>query len=110
MYVIVQTGGKQFRAEKNETLIVEKLEGEPVHLAEQDEAQAFWIGNVAEGKVDPLHFSARLTGSFTPETSGEHRVGIVEPDPEKKVATSAEASTTVHEQIHETLEEAVTAR
>jgi large subunit ribosomal protein L21 len=29
MYVIVQTGGKQFRAEKNETLIVEKLEGEP---------------------------------------------------------------------------------
>lgn len=54
----------------------EKLSGEPVHVGEQDEAQAFWIGNVAEGKVDPLHFSARLTGSFTPETSGEHRVGI----------------------------------
>lgn len=29
MYVIVQTGGKQFRAEKDGTLIVEKLEGEP---------------------------------------------------------------------------------
>jgi large subunit ribosomal protein L21 len=29
MYVIVQTGGKQFKAEKDETLIVEKLEGEP---------------------------------------------------------------------------------
>src|ERR1700744_3310387 len=29
MYVIVKTGGKQFRAEKDETLIVEKLEGEP---------------------------------------------------------------------------------
>ncbi|MBX3120317.1 MAG: 50S ribosomal protein L21 [Fimbriimonadaceae bacterium] len=28
MYVIVQTGGKQFRAEKGEVLIVEKLEGE----------------------------------------------------------------------------------
>lgn len=28
MYVIVQTGGKQFRAEMNETLIVEKLEGD----------------------------------------------------------------------------------
>lgn len=54
----------------------EKLEGEPVHVGEQDEAQAFWIGNVADGKVDPLHFSARLTGSFTPEASGEHRVGI----------------------------------
>lgn len=54
----------------------EKLDGAPVYVGEQDEAQAFWIGNVADGKVDPLHFSARLTGSFTPETSGEHRVGI----------------------------------
>lgn len=54
----------------------EKLSGEPAHVTTQDEAQAFWIGRIAEGKVDPLHFSARLTGSFTPETSGEHRVGI----------------------------------
>jgi large subunit ribosomal protein L21 len=29
MYVIVQTGGKQFQAEKDKTIIVEKLEGEP---------------------------------------------------------------------------------
>lgn len=54
----------------------ESLGGEPVHTGSQDEAQAFWIGRVAEGKVDPLHFSARLTGSFTPELSGTHRVGI----------------------------------
>ena len=54
----------------------EKLGGEPVHVTAQDEAQAFWIGHVAEGKVDPLHFSARLTGSYTPEASGTHRVGI----------------------------------
>src|SRR3954462_14618651 len=37
MYVIVQTGGKQFRAEKDETLIVEKLEGEPGTPIELDE-------------------------------------------------------------------------
>ncbi len=54
----------------------EKLSGEPVHVGMQDEAQAFWIGQVAEGKVDPLHFSARLSGTYTPETSGTHRVGI----------------------------------
>ena len=54
----------------------EKLAGEPVHVGSQEDATAFWIGHVAEGKVDPLHFSARLTGSFTPEQSGEHRVGI----------------------------------
>ncbi|QQR36893.1 glycoside hydrolase family 3 C-terminal domain-containing protein [Devosia oryziradicis] len=54
----------------------ETLAGEPAHVASQDEAQAFWIGHIADGKVDPLHFSARLTGSYTPETSGTHRVGI----------------------------------
>lgn len=37
MYVIVKTGGKQFRAEKDETLIVEKLEGEPGTTVELDE-------------------------------------------------------------------------
>ncbi|MFN3504497.1 MAG: glycoside hydrolase family 3 C-terminal domain-containing protein, partial [Allorhizobium sp.] len=36
----------------------DKLSGEPVHIDSQDQAQAFWIGNVAEGKVDALHFSA----------------------------------------------------
>ena len=29
MYAIVQTGGKQYRAEKDTVLVVEKLEGEP---------------------------------------------------------------------------------
>jgi len=54
----------------------ETLAGAPAHVGTQEDAQAFWIGRVAEGKVDPLHFSARLRGSFTPERSGEHRVGI----------------------------------
>ena len=54
----------------------ERLEGAPIHIGTQEEAQAFWIGHVAEGKVDPMHFSARITGSFTPEVSGTHRVGI----------------------------------
>lgn len=61
---------------KTEFFANDKLSGEPVHVGTQEEAQAFWIGHVADGNVDPLHFSARLTGSFTPEVSGEHRVGI----------------------------------
>ncbi|SDH11143.1 beta-glucosidase [Pelagibacterium luteolum] len=52
------------------------LSGEPVHTATQDEAQAFWIGRIANGKVAPNHFSARLTGQFVPTTSGIHRVGV----------------------------------
>ncbi|MDF2984366.1 MAG: glycosyl hydrolase, partial [Devosia sp.] len=54
----------------------ETLAGTPVFNETLEEAQAFWIGRVGGGKVDPLHFSARLTGRFTPEASGEHRVGI----------------------------------
>lgn len=54
----------------------EKLAGEPVHVGTQEDAQAFWIGNVADGKVDPLHFSARVRATYTPEKSGTHRVGI----------------------------------
>jgi beta-glucosidase len=54
----------------------ETLSGEPVHVETQTDAQAFWIGYVGGGKVDALHFSARLTGSFTAEDSGLHRAGI----------------------------------
>lgn len=54
----------------------ETLSGEPAHTETQQDAQAFWIGPVGGGKVDPLHFSARLTGTFTPEVSGLHRAGI----------------------------------
>ncbi len=52
------------------------LSGEPVHVGSMEDAQAFWVGHVAQGKVDPLHFSARISGTFTPDRSGEHRVGI----------------------------------
>lgn len=53
-----------------------KLEGAPVHRGTIEDANAFWVGHVAEGKVDPLHFSARIHARFTPEKSGLHRVGI----------------------------------
>lgn len=52
------------------------LSGEPLHVETQEEAQAFWIGQVGGGKVDPLQFSARLTGSFTPEASGTYSAGL----------------------------------
>ena len=50
--------------------------GPVVHTESLSETQAFWIGRVADGKVDPLHFSARISGRFVPEASGEHRAGI----------------------------------
>ena len=37
MYAIVKTGGKQFKAEKNEVILVEKIEGEPGTKVELNE-------------------------------------------------------------------------
>lgn len=37
MYAIVKTGGKQFKAEKDTVLIVEKIDGEPGSLVDLDE-------------------------------------------------------------------------
>ena len=52
------------------------LSGPVVHSEIQTNAEAFWIGRIGGGKVDPHAFSARLTGTFTPEHSGLHRVGL----------------------------------
>lgn len=52
------------------------LMGDPVHHDVIHDALTFWIAPVAGGKVEPTQFSARMTGSFTPETSGLYRVGV----------------------------------
>lgn len=52
------------------------LAGAPVHTATVQDAVQFWIPPIAEGKVDPRAFSARLTGHFTPPVSGLWRAGI----------------------------------
>ncbi len=45
MYAIVKTGGKQFKAAEGETLIVEKLEGEPGTALELSEVIAVFDGD-----------------------------------------------------------------
>ncbi|PYE82370.1 beta-glucosidase [Pseudoroseicyclus aestuarii] len=50
--------------------------GDPVHVDTMEEAQAFWNPPLAGGKVDPTHFSARVTGTFTPEADGTYRIGL----------------------------------
>lgn len=51
-------------------------QGLPVHSETLTDFMAFWIPPLGGGKVDPVNFSARVTGSFTPEASGLHRVGV----------------------------------
>ncbi|MFD2647173.1 glycoside hydrolase family 3 C-terminal domain-containing protein [Devosia albogilva] len=52
------------------------LEGPVVATETIQAAETFWVGAVADGKIPATYFSARLTGQFTPERSGTHRVGI----------------------------------
>lgn len=61
---------------KAEFFANEKLEGAPVYTGVQEDAQAFMVPPLADGKVDPAHFSVRMTGNFTPKQSGTHRVGV----------------------------------
>jgi beta-glucosidase len=53
------------------------LLGKPAFTTTQDSAEAFMFGAVAEGKVNPAKYSARLTGHFTPAITGEYRVGVI---------------------------------
>lgn len=49
--------------------------GEPV-VETHDDATAFWAGRIGGERIDAGNFSARLTGRYTAEASGAHRVGI----------------------------------
>lgn len=52
------------------------LSGEVVHRDTMVGSEAFLVGNIADGKVNPTAWSGRFTTSYTPQQSGEHRVGI----------------------------------
>ena len=52
------------------------LSGEVAHRDTMIGSEAFLIGNIADGKVDQNAWSARFTTSFTPQQTGEYRLGI----------------------------------
>ena len=52
------------------------LQGEVLHREVMQDFMAFWIPPLGDGKVDPFNFSARISGTFTPEAAGLHRVGV----------------------------------
>ena len=53
-----------------------ELSGDPVHTETMTNLQAFMIGKIGGGKVDPATFSLRVTGTFTATESGTHRAGV----------------------------------
>lgn len=63
MYAIIKTGGKQFKAEKDEVIIVEKLEGEPG--TKVDLGEVLMVVDGAKFKVgSPFVKGAKVTGEI----------------------------------------------
>ena len=60
---------------KAEYFANETFEGMPAHVEEIPETRAFFNEVVAAGKVDWRRFSVRISGSYTPQRSGTHRIG-----------------------------------
>ena len=51
------------------------LTSEPAHTQSMDSVNAFWVPPFAGGQVDPSNFAAKITGTYTPTTSGIHHIG-----------------------------------
>jgi large subunit ribosomal protein L21 len=69
MYVIVKTGGKQLRAEKNDVLIVEKLDGEVGSKVELGEVLTVVDGDAV--KIgSPFVKGAKVRGEIVRQAKG----------------------------------------
>ncbi|ACP24464.1 beta-glucosidase [Sinorhizobium fredii NGR234] len=53
-----------------------ELLGDPVKVVEEPSSLGVWLPPVADGLVDPHHFSARMRTRFTAAEDGIHRIGL----------------------------------
>ena len=51
------------------------LTSETAHTQPMDSVNAFWVPPFAGGQVNPTNFAAKITGTYTPTTSGIHHIG-----------------------------------
>lgn len=83
MYAIVKTGGKQFKAEKNDLLIVEKIDGEAGGTVELTEVVAVCDG----GKItlgSPFVKGAKVKAEIVRQTKGK-KINAFNYKPKKNV-------------------------
>ena len=69
MYAVIETGGIQYRVEAGQTVVVEKLSGEPGDAVEFDRVLLLSTDEaVAVGR--PVIEGAKVTGQITEQTVG----------------------------------------
>lgn len=72
MYAVIQTGGKQYRVEPGQTVVVEKLEGEPGAPVVFDDVRLVSSGDGATINVGkPRVAGAQVTGEIMGPVKGE---------------------------------------
>lgn len=75
MYAVIQTGGKQYRAEPGKTIMVEKLEGDKGTQIVFDQVLLVSSGDGATVTVGkPTVAGAKVTGEIVEQTRGEKLV------------------------------------
>jgi large subunit ribosomal protein L21 len=72
MYAVIETGGKQYRVEPGQTVVVEKLDGDKGASVEFDRVLLVSSGDGAEVKVgQPVLSGAKVTGEIVAHPLGE---------------------------------------
>lgn len=72
MYAVIQTGGKQYRVEPGQTVVVEKLDGQPGAPVVFDDVLMVSSGDGATINVGkPRVAGAKVTGEIVEQTKGD---------------------------------------
>ncbi len=72
MYAVIETGGKQYRVEPGQTVVVEKLVGDEGAKVEFDRVLLVSSGDGNDVKVgQPVLSGTRVTGEIVEHTLGE---------------------------------------
>jgi len=75
MYAVIETGGKQYRVEPGQTVVVEKLPGDEGAAIEFDRVLLVSSGDGADVKVgQPVVSGARVTGKIVEHGLGDKLV------------------------------------
>jgi len=75
MYAVIETGGKQYRVEPGQTVVVEKLQGDEGAAIEFDRVLLVSSGDGADVKIgQPVVNGARVTGKIVEHGLGDKLV------------------------------------
>lgn len=74
MYAVIRTGGKQYRVQQNDTIVIEKLDGEVGATVTIDEV--LFVGGDTPRFGSPTVAGAKVTGTIVEQGKGKKINGL----------------------------------